>query len=490
MPVVTMLIVGLVVLAVVAAVTTTALVLTQRQRAQAEAALAEARTTYERRAESLGEREERLEETRRSLEQRSAALDDRSAALAAAEAAVTAQQEQQRRALEEERRTLEEERAVRLAELAELTPADARAQVLARAEQETRTEVARRARDLERLATEEAEWRARRVLATVVQRMASSVTADAVTTAFTLASDDVKGRIIGREGRNIRAFEQVTGVSLVVDDAPRTVVLSCFDPVRREVARRTLEELVADGRIHPTRIEEVHGRAERDVEEHCRQVARDACLEVGVDDLHPELFATLGRLAFRTSYGQNVLHHLVESAHAARLLAGELGLDPTLVTRAAFLHDIGKAMTHDTEGSHALVGADLARRCGEHPDVVHAIEAHHNEVEPRTIEAFLVQAADAVSGGRPGARREATEDFQQRLRRLEALALEHEGVERAYAVSAGRDLRVLVLPDKYDDLGAAELARTLVKQIEAELTYPGQVAVTVIRESRTTEIAR
>uniref|UniRef100_UPI000AE86C5B HDIG domain-containing metalloprotein n=1 Tax=Nocardioides massiliensis TaxID=1325935 RepID=UPI000AE86C5B len=274
--------------------------------------------------------------------------------------------------------------------------------------------------------------------------------------------------------------------------------LAVSPPTRREVARRTLDELVADGRIHPTRIEEVHARAESEVEAHCRAAATDACLDVGIDGLHPDLQETLGRLAFRTSYGQNVLHHLVESAHAARLLAGELGVDPAIATRAAFLHDIGKALTHDSahdpshdvQGGHALVGADLARRCGEHADVVHAIEAHHNEVEPQTLEAFIVQAADAISGGRPGARRESTEDFQQRLRRLEALALSHDGVERAYAVSAGRDLRVLVLPDRVDDLGAAELARTLAKQIEAELSYPGQVAVTVIRESRTTEIAR
>lgn len=479
MSMVAVLVIGIVVLAVATAVATTALVLVLRERGRTDAAHAATLAGHEQRTAELETRRAELGARNEELDARTAELDARSAELDARYAE-----------LDETRRALDGERAERLAEVAGLSPAEARAEVLAAAEQAVRADLARRVRDLEREATEEAEWRARRHLATVVQRLAASVTADAVTTTVTLASDDVKGRIIGREGRNIRSFEQVTGVSLIVDEAPRTVVLSCFDPVRREVARRTLEELITDGRIHPTRIEEVHARAEAEVVAYCRSAAHDACVEVGVTDLHPELLETLGRLAFRTSYGQNVLHHLVESAHAARLLAAELGLDPTLATRAAFLHDIGKAMTHEHEGSHALVGADLARRCQEHPDVVHAIEAHHNEVEPRTIEAYLVQAADAISGGRPGARREATEEFQERLRRLEAIALAHDGVDRAYAVSAGRDLRVLVLPDRFDDLGAAELARTLAKQIETELTYPGQVAVTVIRESRTTEIAR
>jgi ribonuclease Y len=300
----------------------------------------------------------------------------------------------------------------------------------------------------------------------------------------------MKGRVIGREGRNIRSFEQITGVNVVIDDTPETVLLSCFDPVRREVARMTLEELVADGRIHPTRIEEVHAHSLAEVEQMCVRAGEDAAFEVGITDLHPELVATMGRLRYRTSYGQNVLKHLVESAHAAGLLAAEIGLDRTTCVRGAFLHDIGKALTHEAEGSHALVGADLARRFGECDDVVHAIEAHHNEVEPRTVEAVLTQAADAISGGRPGARRESLEAYVQRLHKLEEIASAKAGVERVFAMQAGRDVRVMVKPDEVDDIEAQVLARDLAKQFEEELTYPGQIKVTVIRESRATEVAR
>jgi ribonuclease Y len=300
----------------------------------------------------------------------------------------------------------------------------------------------------------------------------------------------MKGRIIGREGRNIRSFEQITGVNLVVDDTPGAVLLSCFDPVRREMARLTLEELVADGRIHPTRIEEVHERSCVEVERLCVRAGEDAALEMGITDLHPELVSTLGRLKYRTSYGQNVLRHLVESGHAAGLLADELGLDRTLCVRGAFLHDIGKALTHEAEGSHAIVGAELARKYGEVEDVVHAIEAHHNEVEPRTIEAVITQAADAISGGRPGARRESLQAYIERLHRLEEIAMAKPGVERVFAMQAGRDVRVMVLPDEVDDIAAQVLARDIAKQFEEELTYPGQIKVTVVRESRATEVAR
>jgi ribonuclease Y len=311
-----------------------------------------------------------------------------------------------------------------------------------------------------------------------------------VVAAVHLPSDDMKGRVIGREGRNIRSFEQVTGVNVVIDDTPETVLLSCFDPVRREVARLTLEELLADGRIHPARIEEVHGRQAQAVEELCVRAGEDAALEMGISDLHPELVATMGRLRYRTSYGQNVLKHLVESGHAAGLLADEIGLDRALCVRGAFLHDIGKALTHESEGSHALVGAELARRYGESEDVVHAIEAHHNEVEPRTVEAVITQAADAISGARPGARRESLEAYVQRLHNLEEIASSKPGVERVFAMQAGRDVRVMVKPDEVDDIAAQMLARDLAKQFEEELTYPGQIKVTVIRESRATEVAR
>lgn len=423
--------------------------------------LHEQRLDIERREQRLAERESRLDAERTSLEQRAAEVAEGEAA---------------------RRRMLEE--------VALLSADEAKRDLMAEVEREARLQAALLAREIERTAREDAEHQARRVLSTVVQRLASEHTTESTVSVVHLASDDLKGRIIGREGRNIRAFEAITGASVVIDDTPAAVVLSCFDPVRREVARVTMESLITDGRIHPTRIEEAHARAAEEVEQVCLQAGRDACLEMGIVDLHPELVATMGRLRFRTSYGQNVLGHLIESGHAAGLLADELGLDRAVCVRAAFLHDIGKALTHESEGSHALVGAELARRFGEPDDVVHAIEAHHNEVEPRTVEAFITQAADAISGARPGARRESIEIYVKRMRALEEIALAKPGVDRVYAMQAGRDVRVMVLPDVVDDVGAQLLARDIAKQYEEELTYPGQIKVTVIRESRATETAR
>ena len=393
-------------------------------------------------------------------------------------------------ALGRELAAFEADRRAVLERAARLTADEARAELLAEVEHEARLQAAVVAREIENAAREEADVKARRVIATAVQRLASEQTTEASVAVVHLAADDLKGRIIGREGRNIRAFEQITGVNVVIDDTPEAVVLSCFDPVRREAARITMEMLVADGRIHPTRIEEIHERSLAEVDARCRRAGEDACLEMGISDLHPELVLTMGRLKYRTSYGQNVLAHLVESGHAAGLLADELGLDRAVCVRSAFLHDIGKALTHEVEGSHAAVGADLARRFGESEDVVHAIEAHHNEVEPRTVEAVITQAADAISGSRPGARRESMESYLERLHRLEEIALSKPGVEKVFAMSAGRDVRVMVLPDQVDDLAAQVLARDIAKQFEEELTYPGQIKVTVIRESRATEVAR
>jgi ribonuclease Y len=305
-----------------------------------------------------------------------------------------------------------------------------------------------------------------------------------------LPGDEMKGRIIGREGRNIRAFESVTGVNLIIDDTPEAVLLSCFDPVRREVGRLTLERLVLDGRIHPQRIEEAHERSKADVEQLCIRAGEDALTEFGITDMHPELMALLGRLRYRTSYGQNVLKHLIESAHIAGIMASELGLDPALLRRGTLLHDIGKALTHEVEGSHALIGAEIARRYGEPEDVVHAIEAHHNEVEVRTVEAVLTQAADAISGSRPGARRESLEAYVKRLERLEEIASAHAGVEKVFAMQAGREVRVMVKPDQVDDIHAQVIAHDVAKQVEEELAYPGQIRITVVRESRATEYAR
>ncbi|HTE68651.1 MAG TPA: ribonuclease Y, partial [Actinomycetes bacterium] len=303
-------------------------------------------------------------------------------------------------------------------------------------------------------------------------------------------SDEMKGRIIGREGRNIRAFEAVTGVNLIIDDTPEAVLLSCFDPVRREIGRLTLEKLVSDGRIHPARIEETYDRAKQEVEGEVRRAGEDACLEVGITDLHPELVRVLGRLKYRTSYGQNVLRHLIETAHLAGIMASELGMDVPLAKRCGFLHDIGKALTHEVEGSHAIIGAELARRLKERPEVVHAIEAHHGEVEQRTVEAVLTQAADAISGGRPGARRETLESYVKRLERLEEIAGSYPGVDKVFAMQAGREVRIMVKPEDVDDVAAQVLARDMAKRVEQELQYPGQIKITVVREIRSIEYAK
>lgn len=432
-----------------------------KREADLQRDLQEQRLDIERREQRLADREARLDTEARSLEERRTELG-----------------------------RLEEERTRVLEETAALSTEEARRDLLAAVERNTRLQATALAREIEQSATAEAETRARRILSTAVQRLASETTTEATVSVIRLDSDDLKGRIIGREGRNIRAFEAITGVNVVVDETPGAVVLSCFDPVRREVGRLTMEALLGDGRIHPTRIEEAYARATEDVDLSCQRAGEDACLEMGITDLHPELVATMGRLNYRTSYGQNVLRHLVESGHAAGLLADEIGVDRDVCVRAAFLHDIGKALTHEVEGSHAKVGADLARRFGESDDVVHAIEAHHNEVEPRTVEAVLTQAADAISGGRPGARRESVEAYAERMRRLEEIASSREGVEKVFAMQAGRDVRVMVLPDVVDDLGAQLLARDIAKQIEEDLTYPGQIKVTVVRESRAVEVAR
>jgi len=377
-----------------------------------------------------------------------------------------------------------------LVRISGLTAESARTELLARQEEVVRRDAAMMVRRVESEAETTAKQRARAIVADAIQRVASDQTAQTVVSVVQLPADDVKGRIIGREGRNIRTFETVTGVNVIIDDTPEAVLLSCFDPVRREIGRVTLEALIEDGRIHPHRIEEAFERAQDEVDARCARAAEDAMLDVGISDLHPELVTLIGHLKYRTSYGQNVLGHLVETAHIAGAMAAELGIDPKVVVRGAFLHDIGKALTHEALGSHATVGAELARRYGESEDVAHCIEAHHDEVPPATVEAVLTQAADACSGGRPGARRESLESYVQRLERIEAIASGKKGVEKVFAMQAGRELRVMVKPEVVDDLEAHLLAREVAKQIEEELTYPGQVRVTVIRESRATEVAR
>jgi ribonuclease Y len=454
----------------------------EREVSQLTAVAKEQSQDAERRQRRLDERERLLAEEAERLAERDRRISgtesdflDREAAFVRREAELAEAEERHREELER---------------IAGLTSDAARVEVIETIEAQAKREAALLVRDIESDARNTADQRARHIVVDAIQRVASEQTAESVVSVLHLPSDEMKGRIIGREGRNIRAFESTTGVNLIIDDTPEAVLLSCFDPVRREIGRLTLEKLVLDGRIHPHRIEEVFEQAKHEVERLCNRAAEDALVEVGITDLHPELMTLLGRLRYRTSYGQNVLKHLVETAHIAGIMASELRLDPTLIKRCAFLHDIGKALTHEVEGSHALIGADVARKYGEHDDVVHAIEAHHNEVLPQTIEAVLTQASDACSGGRPGARRESLEAYVKRLERIEEIAGGKSGVEKVFAMQAGREIRVMVRPDDVDDIGAAVLARDVAKQIEEELTYPGQIRVTVVRESRVTEIAR
>jgi ribonucrease Y len=433
------------------------------------------RADLERREARIAEREQRLDDEVRRVDQLAGDTD-----------AVRRQLDQRQAELDE----LDAKRQAELERIAGLTAEQAKAELVSAIEQQAKREAALIVRDIENEAKKEGQQRARKIVTLAIQRVASEQTSESVVSVLHLPADDMKGRIIGREGRNIRAFETVTGVNLIIDDTPEAVLLSCFDPVRREVGRLTLERLVADGRIHPQRIEEAYEQSRLAIEDLCIRAGEDALIDLGITDMHPELTHLLGQLRYRTSYGQNVLKHLVESAHIAAMMASELGLDPALMKRGTLLHDIGKALTHEVQGSHALIGAEIARRYGEEEDVVHAIEAHHNEVEVKTVEAVLTQAADAISGGRPGARRESLEAYVKRLERLEQIAQARPGVEKVYAMQAGREIRVMVKPGAVDDVGAQVIARDVARQVQEELTYPGQIRVTVIRESRATEFAR
>jgi len=429
-------------------------------RAKAEAYRDREDATLGHRRVEITAQEDRLTQREATLEQRAANLAQREELVlgketAAAEAVLAAELEK-----EDARESLER--------VAGFDAKAAKAELLERVEDEARRDAMILVRDLESRAREEAERRARRILASAVQRLASDVVSETTVSVVPLPSDDMKGRIIGRDGRNIRAFEAVTGVNLVVDDTPEAVSVSTFDPVRREVARRALERLVEAGRIHPASIEEAHEKAREEVEQSIRDSGEWALLEVGVTRMHPELVTLVGRLKYRTSYGQNVLNHLVESGHIAGMLAAELGVDEAEARRAAFLHDIGKAVSHEMGGSHA----------------------HHNEVEPRSLTAVLVQAADAVSAARPGARREILESYVRRLERLEEIAAAFEGVDRVFALQAGREVRVVVDPGEIDDLGSSDLARRIARKLEEDLQYPGQIEVTVIREYRAKDLAR
>jgi ribonuclease Y len=405
----------------------------------------------------------------------------------------SAQLQRESQALAQERQALAQEREQLIRELertAGLSVARAKQLLLKEIEDQARHEAAKRIRQIEEETKREAERRVRNILSVCMQRMAAGHATETTVSVVQLAADDMKGRIIGREGRNIRALENLTGVDFIIDDTPGAVVLSGFDGVRREIARLTLEKLLQDGRIHPARIEETYYQAKSELEGHIVELGEQGVMDAGVQGLHPELVKLLGKLRFRTSYGQNVLAHSVEVSHLAAMMAEELGAGAATARRAALLHDIGKAVTHEVEGPHALVGGDLARRYGEPEAVAHAMEAHHNEVEPQTIEAVIVQAADALSGARPGARGESLEQYVKRLRDLEQIASRHEGVEKVYAMQAGREIRVMVSPGDVDDDAATMLSYEIAREIEKALEYPGQIKVTVIRESRATEYAR
>jgi ribonuclease Y len=417
-----------------------------------------------------------------SLERRAAELDAREAELRAQLVLVARQQEDLARRAEEQERQLER--------ISGMSAGQAKQALLKDVEDQARHDAVRVLRAVDEETKRDAERRVRSILSVAMQRLAASHAAETTVSVVQLPSDDMKGRIIGREGRNIRALENLTGVDFIIDDTPNAVVLSAFDGVRREIARMTLEKLLQDGRIHPARIEETYYQAKSELESHIVELGEQAVFEADVQGLDAELTRLLGRLRFRTSYGQNVLAHSVECAQLAAIIAHELGASPKTARRAALLHDIGKAVSHEIEGPHALVGGDLARRHGEPEAVAHAMEAHHNEVEPQTVEAVIVQTADALSGARPGARGESLEHYVKRLRELEHIATRHEGVDKVYAMQAGREIRVIVAPNSIDDDAAILLSRAIARDIEKELEYPGQIKVTVIRESRAVDYAK
>ena len=444
------------------------------------------RTEYEkevkeRRAE-LSKQERRLEQKETTLDKKTEAFEKKEEELAKKMAAVAQTQEEANRLKEAQMQTLEK--------ISGLTQEQAKAHLLKSVEEEVRHESAMKIKEIEQQLKDDADEKAREILSTAIQRCAADHAAEVTVSVVPLPNDEMKGRIIGREGRNIRTLETITGVDLIIDDTPEAITVSSFDPVRREIARLALEKLIQDGRIHPTRIEDMVEKAKREVERTIREEGERACYETGVHNLNPELVKILGRQKYRTSYGQNVLNHSIEVSHIAGLMAAELGVDVALAKRAGLLHDLGKAIDHEVEGSHVQLGADLARKYKENAVVVNAIEAHHGDVEPKTVIAVLVQAADAVSAARPGARRENVENYIRRLQKLEELTGSWPGVDKAFAIQAGREVRIMVKPEVVTEDNMILLARDIAKKIEAELEYPGQIKVNVIRETKAVEYAK
>ena len=436
----------------------------------------------DRRRQELSKEDDRLQRRRSEIDNRIDQIEKRETRMNKRQSSID------RRANEIDE--LYEQAMEKLQTIAQMTTDEAREVLLQEVEKEARGDMARVMRQIEAEAREEGEKRARKLISLAIQRVASEHVSDITTSVVNLPSDDMKGRIIGRNGRNIRSFEQASGVDVIVDDTPEAVTISCFDPVRREIARRTLQKLVNDGRIHPASIEKTLNKETKEVEKVIIEAGEDACFEAGVPNLHREVSKTLGRLKFRTSYGQNQLDHAIETAKLATVIAAELGADIEVAKMGGLLHDLGKAMDHNMEGTHAEIGAEFAARYGVPPAVVNAIASHHHETEQESVEAVIVESADAISGARPGARRESLDQYLKRVRSLEEIANSYKGVEQSYALQAGREVRIIVSPNNVDDLDATRLARDIAKQIEETMQYPGQIKVTVLRETRAVEFAK
>ena len=449
----------------------------------------EAEKELRERKTELNHLEKRLRQKEESIERKFDIIDKREHDLGRREKEYSGKERSQQEKENKYNQLLKDQTAI-LEKLSGITSEEAKQEILRRTEEEAKFEVAKLIKRIEDEAKENADRKAKEIMGSAIQRYASDYVADATVTAVSLPNDEMKGRIIGREGRNIRALEAATGVDLIVDDTPEMVTLSAFDPVRREVARLSLERLIADGRIHPTRIEEIVEKVRKEVDINVREEGEKAVFDLGLSGIHPELVKTLGRLKYRTSYGQNMLQHSREVAYIAGMMAGEIGVDTKLAKRSGLLHDIGKAVDHEIEGTHQEIGANLARKYGENNKVVNAVLVHHGEGEPITVEAALVAAADALSAARPGVRRESIEHYLKRLETLEKMALSFKGVEKCYAIQAGREIRIIVKPEDVNDEMSSMMARDLSKKIEAEMSYPGQIKVTVIREARYVEYAK
>ena len=447
-----------------------------------EAEVQRRREELERHERRMDERTEMLDRKLETLERREGVLEKRDQESAERAETVTARETEVAR--------LQQEQQARLEALAGLSADEAKAQLMQQLEDAARSDAAARVRDIKEEARREADREAKKIISLAIQRIAAEHTAETTVSAVALPNDEMKGRIIGREGRNIRAFETATGVDVIIDDTPDTVIVSCFDPVRREIARRAMEQLIADGRIHPGRIEEVVGKVQEQLEKELQEVGEETVYEIGIKGMHPELVKLVGRMKYRTSYGQNILQHSKEVAWLAGIMAAELKLDVHLAKRGALLHDIGKVLTHTHEGTHVELGVEVATKYGEHRVVINCIAAHHDDVPHETPISVIVQSADAVSGSRPGARREAFETYVKRLTNLEEIASSYKGVEKSFAIQAGREVRIVVVPDQIDDAGAAALSEQVARRIEGELQYPGQIKVVVIRETRSVDFAR